>query len=123
MTAHPQTSAADAEPSKGVTDCSRVESEAPATSAPEKPSDDIEKAEPADEKPAICTAGSEGGDAADPDAETAELLKGWRVSISEPSLCELNGSVKMPGMDSKWCVLATPLCAPSSVCTNDIRNS
>ncbi len=102
MAGHPETAAPDSELRKDEPESSPVETEAPVTSAPEQPSDDIEKASPAGDKPPASSAGSENGDAADPDAETAELLKGWRVSVSEPSLCELNSSVKMPGADSKW---------------------
>ena len=36
------------------------------------------------------------------DLENAALLKGWRIHEYEPSLCELNGSVRMPGTDSAW---------------------
>ena len=102
MPGHPQVTAPDAEARKDEPGSSPVDTEAPVTSAPEQPSDDIEKASPAGDKAASSNAGSESGEPPDPDAETAELLKGWRVSVSEPSLCELNSSVKMPGADSKW---------------------
>ncbi len=102
MPGHPETAAPEADARMDESGSSPVKSEAPVTSAPEQPSDDIEKASPAGAKAPSSKAGSENGDAADPDAETAELLKGWRVSVSEPSLCELNSSVKMPGTDSKW---------------------
>ncbi len=90
MVGHPETPSADAVESQDVSATTPTDRAAPTTSAPEEvPANDMEKGSPDEDKTASSAAASDSGDAADPDAETAQLLKGWRV--------------KMPGADSKWC--------------------
>ena len=117
MVGHPETPSAYAVEGQDVSATTPVDLAAPPPSAPEEvPPKDMEKGSPDEERTASSAAASDSGDAADPDAETAQLLKGWRISKYEPSLCELNGSVKMPGADSKWC--ASPL--PGTQCGSPI---
>ena len=64
---------------------------------------DVERAESEDAEKPIPTDGvSEESPETEAETENAALLKGWRISKYEPSLCELNGSVRMPGADSAW---------------------